>query len=159
MSKNEITFKNKAYTKDFSKAETVQDEINRIFDRHLGYLSIPAEDQFNLVEPRIEIIDTPGAVEVTAELPGMDAKDIEINVSTDGYLTIKGEKRSKIEEKKGGSYFTERSYGMISRTLPLPADINHDKVTAEFEKGVLKIEIPKLESAKTKVKKIAVKNK
>ncbi len=163
MSHKNISHRQKGnYPTNFRTSEAVQNEINRIVDTHLKNWMIPYdenEDEIDVFEPNIEIMDSPTAVQVSAELPGMDAKDIEINVSDDGYLTISGEKKHQTEEKSKGYYFSERSYGMIQRTVPLPPDIDSDKTTAEFEKGVLTIHIPKLESAKKKIKKINVKSK
>ena len=83
-------------------------------------------------------------------------QDIDIDVSEDGYLTVRGEKRSNVEDKSNGRYFSERSYGMISRTIPLPADIDIDKTEASFSNGVLKITLPKTPASKQKIRKIKV---
>ena len=114
---------------------------------------------FSFIEPKIEVVESDDAVSVSAELPGLDEDDIEVDVSEDGYLTIRGEKRNNIEEKRDGRYFSERSYGIISRTVPLPMDIDVKKSSASFVKGVLKINVPKTSDAKQKIKKLQIKNK
>ena len=93
---------------------------------------------------------------VTAEIPGMGAKDF--NVTLNGnLLTVKGEKKSEYQKDEGGCYWSERSYGTFSRTVRLPDNIKHDasKVKASYKDGVLKVEVPKGES-KSKQLQIAV---
>jgi HSP20 family protein len=141
----------------------IQDEINRIVNNHLynmGLSNPENENTMSFLEPNIEVRDNPKEITVSAELPGLDPNDIDIQVSDDGYLTISGEKKHQAEEKSEGFYFSERSYGMFQRVVNLPTDeINREKITAEFDKGVLNITLPKLESAKKKLKKIAIKSK
>lgn len=141
--------------------DEIHDEINQIFDQHLKGAVMPYDDfnDMSILEPDIEITETNKAVKVSAELPGLAPEEIEINVSTDGYLTITGEKRHEAEENDKGYYFSERSYGMVQRTVPLPTDIDTDKVSAEYKNGVLKIDMPKLPTAQEKLKKIPVKAK
>lgn len=141
------------------KSEEIQNEINRIFDHHLRSFVTPWSDMNDqaLLEPDIEVRDTSKAIKVMAELPGMNPEDLEINVSKDGYMTISGEKKHEREEEGEGYYFSERSYGTVQRTIPLPTEIDVDKVTADFDNGVLKVNIPKLPVAQNKVKKVTVK--
>lgn len=161
MSKKIAPFK-KNYPKQTSReVDTIQDEINRIFEQHLApFNSFSNSNTMSILEPNIEIAETPTAVTVSAELPGMDAKDIDVNVSADGYLTISGEKQSSHEKNdQEGYYFSECSYGMVQRTVALPTDINLEKVSADFEKGILKINIPKLDTATPKMKKVDITSK
>jgi HSP20 family protein len=97
-------------------------------------------------------------VEVRAELPGIDEKDIDVRLS-DGTLTIRGEKKEEREEREeGGSYYvSERRYGSFQRSFRIPEGIDHDKVDASFRKGVLTITLPKTPEAQQKAKKIEVK--
>ena len=143
------------------KVNELKHNINRAFDNFFNILDYPLTPigDFSFIEPKIEVVETDDEVSVSAELPGLDEDDIEVDVSEDGYLTIRGEKRSNTEEKKDGRYFSERSYGMISRTVPLPMDIDVKKSSASFVKGVLKINVPKTLSAKQKIKKLQIKNK
>lgn len=144
------------------QSETIQNEIDRIVSHHLRKWTAPYEEidtALPVLEPRIEIIDTDKQVEVTAELPGLDAQNIDINISTDGYLTITGEKKNETEQKSKGYYFSERAYGIISRSVPLPEGIDTEKADAEFDKGILKITLPKLPTAQEKIKKITVRSK
>ena len=85
----------------------------------------------------MDMQETEDEIMVSAELPGMDEKDIEVNVSSHGYLTIKGEKKQEKEDKAHGKYLSERSYGRIERTLSLPVDVNAIKPLRFLKKGAL----------------------
>ncbi|MBQ8250888.1 MAG: Hsp20/alpha crystallin family protein [Alphaproteobacteria bacterium] len=152
------------YTKKYLKARSkevnsIQNEINRIFDKHIAPIENFGQID-TLLEPDIEISETAKKVQVTAELPGMNANDINLHISKDGYLTISGEKTNTHEQQDDeGFYFSERSYGFINRTIELPSDIDEENVSASFEKGLLKITIPKLKSEKQNPKKIQIKEK
>ncbi len=108
-------------------------------------------------EPRSDVVETKDAIEVSIELPGMDMKDIEVNV-TDDMLTIKGEKKIERSEEKKGYYLSERSYGAIYRTIPLPPGVDGEKADASFRNGVLTIKLPQTPEAQAKVKRIEVKH-
>ena len=90
-----------------------------------------------------------------AELPGIDEKDLELSIN-DNMLTIRGEKKRLKKEKDGDHYLGDRYYGSFHRTFQLPADIVQEMTAATFNKGVLRIRIPKVEGSKTK--KIKIKN-
>jgi len=94
--------------------------------------------------------------ELTAELPGVDEKDVQVTLE-DNILTIKGEKRTEREEKKGGYHLAERSYGAFQRAFEVPASVAADKVDATFAKGVLKVTLPKSEAGQSKARRIDVK--
>lgn len=134
----------------------LQNEVNRVFDNFLNVFDFPVHSP-TILEPKIEMIETDKNIQITAELPGVDEKDIDVQISKDGYLTIRGEKKSVIEDNNKNHYFSERSYGMVERTITLPAEINLDKVSAEFKKGVLKIDAPKTKALGNR-KKIKVKS-
>jgi HSP20 family protein len=107
------------------------------------------------LSPSVDVAETEKEVTVTAELPGLDEKDIEVNLS-EGVLTLKGEKKSEKEEKDKTFYRSERSYGMFQRAIPLPAEVLEDKIEAEFAKGVLTVHLPKSPAAQKKAKKIEI---
>ncbi len=144
-----------------AKPADIGREVNDIVDNHIRYFGTPfdTDDSLPVLEPRIELSDTDEAVTVSAELPGIDPQEIEVSVSREGYLTISGEKKNKTEFKNKGYYFSERSYGLVERTVSLPPMIDPDKTEAEFEKGVLKIVIPKLPEENKKTKKVEIKSK
>jgi HSP20 family protein len=106
--------------------------------------------------PAVDIAEGEKAYEVTAELPGMDEKNIEVKV-VDGGLTIKGEKKDEREEKKKDYYLSERSYGSFERYFRLPESVDADKIEASFKNGVLTVTLPKKAEALKPAKKIEVK--
>ena len=104
--------------------------------------------------PTIDMSETDKGYEITAELPGIDEKDLEVNV-TDDVLTLEGDKREEREEKKKDYYVQERRYGQFRRSLRLPQDADTEKINARFDKGVLSVEIPRT-GTKKQGRKISV---
>jgi HSP20 family protein len=105
--------------------------------------------------PRLDLAETPTAIEVKAELPGLEKKDIDISLES-GHLIIKGEKHQEKEEKDKRFHRIERTYGSFYRLVRLPAEVQPDKIEAIYEDGVLKVTLPKTEEAKKGVTHIAV---
>lgn len=135
---------------------TLQREMNHVFENfwnRIGNLDWP----WGSGEARSDMVETDNAIEVSIELPGMEMKDIEVTVSDD-MLTVKGEKRIERQEEKKGYYLSERSYGAIYRTIPLPPGVDGEKAQASFKNGVLTIKLPQTPEAQAKVKRIEVKN-
>jgi HSP20 family protein len=108
------------------------------------------------VTPAVDIVEKDNAYEVTADLPGMDEKNIEVKVAN-GMLTIKGEKREEKEEKKKDYYLQERHFGSFQRSFRVPEGVDADKINAQFKKGVLTVTLPKTVEAQKPAKKIDVK--
>jgi HSP20 family protein len=106
--------------------------------------------------PAVDVADEETAYRVTAELPGMSEKDIEVTKDGD-LLTIKGEKKEEREEKEKGYFLSERHFGAVERSLRLPDGIDEAKIEAKFENGVLTVILPKKPEAVSKPKKIAIK--
>jgi HSP20 family protein len=106
--------------------------------------------------PAVNITESEKAYEITAELPGMDEKNIEVKVANSG-LTIKGEKQEEREEKKKDYYLQERRFGSFERSFRLPEGVDKDKIEATFKKGVLTVTLPKSVEAQKAEKKIEVK--
>jgi HSP20 family protein len=132
-------------------------EMNSLFDNFFsGYDIEPFAGRFGTFSPSIDVKESDRELRVSAELPGMDEKDIEVSLSKDT-LTIKGEKREEKEDKGKDFYRMERSYGSFSRTIPLPTEVDQDKVKAEFKKGVLTVTIPKTAKAMKEKRKISIK--
>lgn len=136
-------------------------QIDRVFEdfaRGLPSLTMPGEAAEGVrLSPRIDVSETDKAIEITAELPGVEEKDVDVSLS-DNRLTIKGEKKSEREEKEKSYHLLERSYGAFERTIAIPFDIDSDKVEAQFEKGVLKVTLPKPPETKARSRKIAIKS-
>jgi HSP20 family protein len=106
--------------------------------------------------PAVDVTQTDKGYEVTAELPGVEEKDIDVKLAN-GVLTIKGEKRDEKEEKKEGYYVHERSFGSFERSFQVPEGVDTDNVSASFKKGVLTVILPKSAEAQKAEKKIEVK--
>ena len=107
------------------------------------------------VMPSIEVHETEQAYAVSAELPGIDPKDVQLDLR-DNTLTLRGEKRSERKEEDGGRRYSERSFGRFERTIPLAADVDADHIEASFENGVLKVTLPKNTKARDKTRRIEI---
>jgi HSP20 family protein len=106
--------------------------------------------------PSVDITEQEKAYKVTAEVPGMSEKDVEVQLS-DGMLTITGEKEESREEKEKGYYLSERQYGAFQRSFQMPAGVDRDKIEAALKDGVLTVTLPKTAEAQKKEKTIPVK--
>lgn len=115
-------------------------------------------EESGLILPKLDISESDKKMEITVELPGMDEKDVDVEVS-DGVLTIKGEKKSEKEEKGKTFHRMERSYGSFQRSFSLPPTVDEEKIKAEFDKGVLTISLEKTATPEPAKKKIEVKSK
>ena len=121
--------------------------MERFFDR----FAEPVWEPFEMVAgdwaPKLDVSETKDAMVVTAELPGVDPKEIEIALTGD-LLTLKGEKEKVTEEKEEHYHRVERTYGAFLRTVRLPMAVDGSKVTATFKNGVLVVTLPKTPAAK-----------
>lgn len=135
---------------------TLRRELTRMFDEAFGGFLSGSGDRSGSLIPRVDMRERDDAIEIEAELPGVDEKDIEVTLDNDT-LTIKAEKKLENRQSREGYYVSERSYGMFLRSLHVPAGIDPNKVNASFSKGVLKIVLPKPADAQGKSKKIEVK--
>lgn len=136
---------------------SLQREIDRLFDdftRGFPSMTVFGNNGSNLL-PSIDVSETDKEIEISAELPGLEEKDVQINVA-DNLLTIRGEKKAEKEEKDKNYRLVERSYGSFERTLELPEGVNADAIKASIAKGVLKVTVPK--PAPAQAKKIEVKS-
>ena len=133
--------------------------INRLFDDFFDNFSLSpfrgGRDFFGAEIPKLDISETSDEIRVDAEVPGMDEKDIDVQLA-DNVLTISGEKKSETEEKKKDYYRIERSYGSFHRSVPIYAEVDPNKVKASLKKGVLSVVLSKTAEAKKNVKKITV---
>jgi len=137
----------------------LQRRMNRLFDDFLGDWGLEPFGGFGQTEreflPSIDVAETDKEITVTAELAGLDQKDVELTLNND-ILTVRGEKKQESEHKDAKRYHKECSYGAFVRSIQLPAQVDQDKVKAEFKKGVLKIQLPKPEVETSKSKKIDI---
>jgi HSP20 family protein len=134
---------------------TLHREMNRLFDDVFrGFDMAPFGSMSRMAGwPHVEVVDNDKDIRISAELPGLEDKDVEVLMG-DGVLTIRGEKRSEIEDKERA--FSERTYGRFERRIPLAWDVEEDKVDASFRNGVLTVTLPKSAESKTNVKRIGI---
>jgi HSP20 family protein len=145
---------------EFSPFLTLHREMNRLFDDVFRGFDLAPLGGSRLSEramgwPNIEVSETDKDVKVTAELPGLDEKDVEVELAN-GVLAIKGEKKTETEDKE--RRFSERYYGHFERRIPVE-DVDQDKVSASFKNGVLTVTMPKTAQAQSNVKRIAINGK
>ncbi len=144
-------------SRDDNPFALLQRDMNSVFDNFFrGFELEPFESRLGTFAPNIDVSESDKEIKVSAELPGMDEKDIEVSLSND-MLTIKGEKKEEKEDKGKDYYRMERSYGSFSRTIPLPIEVQTEKIDATFKKGVLTVILPKSEKAVKATKKVAIK--
>jgi len=140
--------------RDFDRGWDVWQPFNKsLFDLAPAW---PTEMTWGTV-PAVDVAEHEKAYEVTAELPGLDEKNIDVQVSN-GVLTIKGEKTEEKEDKRKDFHLSERRYGSFRRSFRLPDGVDADKIEAKFEKGVLTVTLPKTAEAQKQEKKIPVKS-
>jgi HSP20 family protein len=146
--------------------QSFRSEMDRLFDRFGAGFGFPSlRRMFDVESPwrgsfsfsmAIDMSEDEKAYKISAELPGIDSKDIDVSVTGD-MLVLKGEKRQEKEEKDKNYHFSERAYGSFQRAFELPASVDRGKIAADFSKGVLTITLPKTAEAQQPTKKIAVK--
>jgi HSP20 family protein len=154
---------------DWQPFEALHRQIDRLFDDiDRGSWSTPFRRSlfaeplsrraltFEAALPAVDVAETEKAYEITAELPGLDEKSIEVKL-VNGGLTIKGEKQEEKEEKKKDYYLHERKFGSFERSFQIPEGVEVDKIEASFKKGVLSVTLPKKPEAQKPEKKIEVK--
>ncbi len=146
--------------------EGLRREIDRLFeDFDMGFWRGPSRrsvfefapfGRLQAGTPAVDIVEKEGAYEITAELPGIDEKNIEVKL-TNGGLTIRGEKKEEKEEKKKDYYLSERRFGAFERYFATPEGVDTAKISASFKNGVLTVSLPKTAEAQKQEKKITVK--
>jgi len=136
---------------------TLQREMNRFMDAVLHSFSSPSlarrMDYLSTTWPKIEVSESDKQITVTAEMPGMEEKDVEL-LMKDGTMIVRGEMKHETEEKE--RQWSERFYGRFERHIPVGSDIDEDKVDATFKNGVLRVSCPKSEKAQEKAKRVAI---
>jgi HSP20 family protein len=135
----------------FREIESLQREMNQLFDTLAP--SVNREDGGLAFMPAAEIQETPEAVQLRIEVPGLEAKDLDVQVSAEA-VSISGERKSEIQTEEKGVTRSEFRYGKFQRVIPLPSRIQNDKVAAEYKDGILKLTLPKVEAEKNKIVKV-----
>ncbi|HBK08690.1 MAG TPA: molecular chaperone Hsp20 [Acetobacteraceae bacterium] len=139
---------------------SLRTEMDRLFDTFTGRFGMTPmfsprfDTTFAVPSPAVDITENEAAFTLTAEVPGMTDKEVQVSLSGDT-LMITGEKRQEREEKNENRYLAERSYGSFQRSFVLPDSVDPEKVAASFANGVLSVTLPKV--AKAATKKIEVK--
>ncbi|MBA3904856.1 MAG: molecular chaperone Hsp20 [Rhodocyclaceae bacterium] len=148
--------------------ETLRREVDRLFQdfgRGLGRSPFSRspfslepfwQRESSIAAPAVDVVEKDNAYEIRADLPGIDEKDLEVQL-VNGNLTIKGEKKQEKEEKKENYYLSERQFGFFQRSFAVPEGVDTAKIEADFKKGVLTITLPKKPEAQKPAKKIDVK--
>jgi HSP20 family protein len=133
-----------------------QREFDDLVERFFGHKPVFSHCLFSRTfSPVVDIAETENDIMVTAEIPGMEQKDLDVNLAGD-ILTIKGEKKAEHEEKGDNFHRIERSYGSFSRSFALPCEVQEGKAEATYKNGVLSLKLPKSERCKKKAVKIAI---
>ena len=152
---------------DWEPIRSLRHQIDRIFadfdwpDLHLGWPRRAAVvpqlwSDFGVAIPPVDLVERNGGYELLAELPGLTEKQIEVKLAN-GIVTIKGEKSSERVEDQDDYHLRERSFGSFQRSFRVPANVDADKIEAKFDKGVLKVSLPKTAAAIQEERKIDVK--
>ena len=134
---------------------TLHREMNRLFDDVFSGVGggVPMLAGRGLGWPSVELVETDDGLRVSAELPGLDEKDVELLID-DGVLTLRGEKRAEVTDKERG--YTERSYGRFERVIALPFAVEEDKADATFKNGVLSVTLPRAAQVPEQARRIAI---
>lgn len=142
----------------FRDLVSLQDRMNRLFDSSYRAVGAPGEEDWALGgswAPAVDIFEHEGNIVLKAELPGVEAKDVDIRVENN-VLTLRGERKFDNEVKRESYHRVERSYGAFSRSFTLPTVVDTGNIKAEFKEGVLRVTLPKREEAKPKQIAISV---
>jgi HSP20 family protein len=136
----------------FREIDTLQRQMNRLFDD----FTLTKENRNGLkFVPAAELEETDDAIYLKLEIPGMDAKDLDIQVSAEA-ISVSGERKSESKTEENGVTRTEFRYGKFERVIPLSVRVQNDKVEAEYSDGILRLTLPKAEADKNKVVKVKV---
>ena len=138
--------------KPFSEIDSLQREMNSLFDSLVPTTTNRLSSGFF---PAAEMEETAEAIHLKLEVPGMDAKDIDIQVSAES-ISISGERKSETKTEEKGMTRSEFHYGSFSRVIPLPTRVQNTNVSAEYKDGILNITLPKAEEEKNKVVKVNI---
>src|SRR5271155_5342000 len=141
----------------FREFSTLQDRINRVFRESYGHRSAGQDESLTTSSfaPAVDVYEDEHNVTLKIEVPGIDEKDIDVRLENNT-LTVHGERKIENEEKEENYRRVERQYGSFTRTFTLPTTVDSEKVSATYDKGVLKIALPKKAEAKPKQIKVNV---
>lgn len=138
----------------FREIDTLQRQMNRLFERLTPTTDGGEGLGFGFV-PAAEMEETDEAIQLRLEVPGLEPKDINVEVTADA-VSISGERRSETKTEEKGIARSEFRYGRFQRVIPLPSEVQNDKVEAEYKDGILRLTMPKAVSDKGKVVKVNI---
>jgi HSP20 family protein len=138
----------------FREIDSLQHEMNRLFES-LTPTTPRSEGRGLAFVPPAEMHETPEAIHLDLEVPGMDAQDLDVQVTAEA-VSISGERKVETKSEENGATRTEFRYGKFQRVIPMPTRIQHDNVQAEYKNGILSLTLPKAEAEKNKVVKVNV---
>jgi HSP20 family protein len=141
----------------FREVATLQDRMNRMFNDQFGALTRDESLTGSFVPP-VDVYEDENSIQVRLEVPGVEEKDIDIQLENN-LLTVRGERKFEKEEKEENFHRIERRYGSFTRSFTLPTTVNSEGVQADYDKGVLTIQLPKRAEAKPKQIKVNLGNK
>lgn len=139
----------------FREMEALQREMNRLFDAFSPTTPLEGRGDGLTFIPAAEMTETPEAIQLKLEVPGLEPKDLEVEVEADS-VTIKGERKSETKTEENGVTRTEFRYGSFHRVIPLPSRIENTNVTAQYKDGILNLTLPKVPEERNKVVKVNI---
>lgn len=138
----------------FREMSTLQERMNRLFNDQFGAITHDEALTGNFIPP-VDVYEDENSIQVRLEVPGIDEKDIDIRLENN-VLTVRGERKFEKDEKEENFHLVERRYGAFTRSFTLPTTVNSEDVQADYDKGVLKIRLPKRAEAKPKQIKVNI---
>jgi HSP20 family protein len=145
-------FRDSERLEPFREIDTLQRQMNRLFDRLMPTTNGGERSGF-IFSPAVELEETDDAIRLKLELPGLEAKDINVEATPES-ISISGERKAETRNEENGITRSEFRYGKFQRIIPLPSQIQNSKVQAEYKNGVLHLTLPKAESEKQKAVKV-----
>ncbi|MDJ0717277.1 MAG: Hsp20/alpha crystallin family protein [Prochloraceae cyanobacterium] len=137
----------------FREIDTLQRQMNRLFD-DLSVSNLGQDLKLNFT-PAAEISETEDAIHLKLEIPGMEAKDLDVKVTKDA-VSVSGERKQESKKEENGVTRTEFRYGKFQRIIPLPTRVQNTNVRAEYNDGILTLDLSKAEEEKNKVVKVNI---
>ncbi len=141
--------------KPFGELSSFRKEMDNLFKKFFGDMPLIGSTREGWA-PSVDVMENDDRIVVKAELPGLEAGDIDVSITGD-VLTIKGEKKTEEKKEEEKYHYSERYYGLFERSFRLPVAVKTDRIEAAFEKGLLTVTLPKQEEAKAKAVKIDIK--
>jgi len=137
----------------FREIDTLQREMIRLFDDI--FIPTPRRDSNIIFAPAAELEETDEAIHLRLEIPGIDAKDLDVQVTAES-VSVSGERKTETKTEEKGIFRSEFRYGKFHRVIPLPIRVDNQNVQAEYKEGVLHLNLPKAEAEKNKVVKVSL---